>query len=99
AREDSEAPQRDLFVGLEQIKAPVHRGLECLMPGHGGAVTSGENTGALVEAPGEIVGAEDADPGCGELEGKGDAIEAVADLGNRGGVGRAQTETGMGGPG
>ena len=96
ARKDSQAAQGDLLGGGEQVVAPVHRRRQRLVPGHSSADPSGEQPEALIQSPGQVLGAEDPDAGGGELEGQGDAVEAPADLGDGGGVGLARTEAGLG---
>jgi hypothetical protein len=40
---------------------------------------------------------EHLDPGCGQLQGEGDAVKTTADAGNRGGIGGIKFEGGPGG--
>src|SRR6185436_4526351 len=54
----------------------------------------GENLEAVVEAPGELVGRHRAQAGGGELEGQRLAVQAAADLDDRGDVLRVDGEPG-----
>ncbi len=42
ASEHREAPQRHLLASQEEIVAPLHRGLQCLLAGQGRAAASGQ---------------------------------------------------------
>ncbi len=64
------------------------------MAGHGRAAAAGEDPEAIVEAPGELIGRQRAQPGGGELEGQRLAVQPAADLDDRGDVLRVDLEPG-----
>ena len=90
--EHAEPPERDLLLVVEAFVAPVDRGGQGLLTGHHGAGASGQEPEAVVELGGDALGGELTAAGGGQLDGEGDAVEAVADLGDGGGVGFVDRE-------
>ena len=87
ADERPEPAQHRLFSLVEQVVAPVDRGGQGALAGQRGAGPAGEHPEALVELDGETFDRQGAHPGGGQLEGQGDAVEALTDLRHRRGVG------------
>ena len=74
------------LVGREQVVGPRHRreqGLVVLRAPSG----AGEESEAIVEVVAHLLGAHRHHAGGGQLDGEGDPIEALADLGHRRGLG------------
>ena len=72
--------------------APVDRRGQGLLAGHHRAGAAGEEPEAVVELGGDALGGQLPAAGGGQLDGERDAVEAVADLGDGGGVGVADGE-------
>ena len=71
----------------------VDRRRQCALARQRGPGPAGEHPEALVELDGETLDGQGAHPRCGQLEGQGDAIEALTDLGHRRSVGVGGDET------
>jgi hypothetical protein len=63
--------------------APVEGGAEGLVPGGRVAATTGKKAEAVVEAGDDLLDGQRPGPGCGQLQSKGDPVEAAAELGHR----------------
>ena len=94
ADEGAESAQHCLFVVVEQVVAPVDRGGQGALAGQRGAGPAGEHPEAVVELDGETLDGQSPHPGGGQLEGQGDAIEALTDLRHRRRVGGGDREVG-----
>jgi len=80
AGEDGKPAQHDPFTIRQQSVAPVERGLQCLLPGRGGALALPEQVEALVEQCGGLRKAIGFDPAGGELDCQRHAVELAADV-------------------
>ncbi len=69
------------------------------MAGQGRGAAGGEEAVAVVEAVQELVDVEDAHAHGREFDGEGEAVQAVAEAGHRGTVGRGEAEAGDDGGG
>ena len=85
--------ERALGVGQE-LPAPVDDGAQGAVARHRRAAAAGEDLEAIVEAPGELIGRQRAQPGGGQLEGQRLAVQPAADLDDRGDVLRVDGEPG-----
>jgi hypothetical protein len=97
--EDGEAMKQSLGIGREQPMTPVDgvvQAAEALGLVLGAATEEGES---VIELGNELGGLEQAEPGGGELKGKGQAIEAAAEGGDVGGGGISEIDGGVGGMG
>lgn len=63
------------------------------------ATSTGEQMEPVVEPGEQLVGTHHGDAGGGELDGEGDAVEAGAELGDGGAVGRGEREVRAGSAG
>ena len=76
------ALQHPTFGLVEQVVAPVQRGLERLLARMRGAAAAGEQAEAIVEPVGDLAHAQRTDAGGGQLDGEGQSVEAATDLGD-----------------
>ena len=86
AVEDGEAREERLLVGAEQVVAPVDRRAERLLARGQVAWAAGEEVEALLEPGEQRLRREQLRAGGGELDREREAVEADADLGDRGRV-------------
>ena len=77
------AEQRRLLAG-EQVVAPVEGGGQRLVTGLDSGAPLGEEAEAVMQALGDVGGPEGDEAGGGQLDGKGNPVEATAYLGDSG---------------
>ena len=92
------AEQQPLRRG-EQVVAPVDGSAQGLLAGVGGAAAGGQKGEPVLDAVGELGRAEAGEPGRGQLQGKRDAVQALADDADGGQRLRIEDEIGGGGEG
>ncbi len=97
--EDGEAREERLLVGAEQVVAPVDRRAERLLARGQVAWAAGEEVEALLEPGEQRLRREQLRAGGGELDREREAVEADADLGDRGRVRVRHGEVGLDGAG
>ena len=82
AREHRQAAQQHLLELLKQLVAPLHRGLQRLLPRQRGAHSAGEQAEAVGETLVDVSRTQIPYPRGGLLDGKGEPVEARTHLGN-----------------
>ena len=97
--EDGEAREERLLVGAEQVVAPVDRRAERLLARGQVARAAGEEVEALLEPGEQRLRGEQLGARGGELDREREAVEADADLGDRGRVRVRHGEVGLDGAG
>ena len=68
AREHPQSTQRSALRYVERTMAPVERRLECLLPLHHRAGAPGQQSEAVIELTGDLLEAEVATAGRGQLD-------------------------------
>ena len=94
AGKDREPAEQHLLVRTKEVVAPAERGLERLLSGDRSTVASTQQRHRVAEPRGDLLRRECRRTCRGELEGKRDAVEPVADLEDRVRVGVRQREAG-----
>ena len=84
AREHAEPSEERLLVGPQQIVAPGERGAQRLLAGGQIAPLAREQGQRSIEARQHRLRRQDARPRGGQLDGQGEAVQAAADLRDRG---------------
>src|SRR2546423_11368806 len=85
--------ENDLLGKGQEFETPIHRRPQGLMAGYSCPRTSGQQPETVVEALGDLMGAEDTDLRCGEFEAEGDTVQSPAEAGDSGGGGGAPDGT------
>jgi len=75
-----QSPHEALFCLGEQLIAPVDGGLQCLLSAHGGAMATGQQPKAVVEACSDLVDAECGEASSRQLDRQWNAVEPLTDL-------------------
>ena len=97
AGEHRQAPQQGALGRGQEFVAPLDGGAQRLLPRHRRRIAAGEQAEAVVEALGDLLHRERAHPCGGKLDGERNAVQALADLADGGGVGRRRAERAVGG--
>ena len=84
AREHAEPSEERLLVGAQEVVAPGERGAQRLLASGQVAPLAREQGQRLIEARQHRLRRQDARPRGGQLDGQGEAIQAAADLRDRG---------------
>ncbi len=94
SREHRQAAEHRLLGRVEQVVRPLDGGEQCLVARFG-ASPRGEQREALVETGRDIGQCHGSDPGCRQLDGERNAVEAPADLDDRRHGRRREAKSGL----
>src|SRR5207247_11200587 len=92
AGEYAKAPEQRAFRLRQEVVAPVDRGLERLVARQRRATSAGEQGEAVAQPLEDLLHAEDSCSHSRQLDGEGQAVEAAAEIDDRGLVGGRKLE-------
>ena len=92
ACEDRHAAKQRTFRLAQQVVTPVDEGAQRLLPRQSRPAAAGQQVEAVVQAGSDLFRGQHPDARCCELQSQRDAVELLADTGNRGRVLLVQQE-------
>src|SRR5213075_1609051 len=78
AGKDRQPPPEELLWRSQQVKAPIDRCPQALMPDTPGPATSGQQPKPLIQLRQHLLDGECAQPNSGQLQGQGKAVQTAA---------------------